>query len=65
MAGIRQHWSVNDRVHRSDTDKHATAKRKAAQEIKALLAKKALLAESAAHDARKLDMEIAELRKVN
>lgn len=49
----------------SDTDKRATAKRKAAQEIKALLAKKALLAETAAQDARKLDMEIAELGKVN
>jgi len=49
----------------SDLDKRAAAKRKAADEIKTLLAKKATLAETAAQDARKLDLEIAELQKVN
>jgi hypothetical protein len=48
----------------SDLDKRAAAKRKAAHDIKTLLAKKALLAESAAQDAMKLDMEIAELKKL-
>jgi hypothetical protein len=49
----------------SDLDKRAASKRKADHDIKTLLAKKAVLAESAAQDARKLDMEIAELKKVN
>jgi hypothetical protein len=49
----------------SDLEKRAASKRKAAHEIKTLLAKKALIAESAAQDAVKLEMEIAELKKLN
>jgi len=49
----------------ADNDKRAAEKRKAAQQIKTLLTKKALLAESAAQDSKKIDMEIAELKKLN
>lgn len=66
MRGARGRYQdalERKRQSKSDLDKLAASKRKAAHEIKTLLAKKALLAESAAQDARKLDMEIAELQK--
>jgi len=49
----------------SDLDRLAASKRKATNEIKTLLAKKAVVVESAAQDARKLDKEIAELQKLH
>ena len=68
MRGVRGRYQEDlerKRQSASDLEKRAASKRKAAHEIKTLLAKKTLLTESAAQDAMKLDMEIAELKKLN
>lgn len=49
----------------SDEDKKTAAKRKAMAAVKVLMEKKAKLAKSTSEESHKIDMEIAELEKMN
>jgi hypothetical protein len=51
------------RKAQSDLDKHTAAKKRAAEQIKELQAKKASLVQTATAEATKIEVEIAELKK--
>jgi hypothetical protein len=53
------------RKAQSDLDKHTAAKKRAAEQIKELQAKKASLIQTATAEATKIELEVAELKKLH